>query len=228
MGVIEQIALWIVDVMKALGYPGLVFMMALESMIAPVPSEIVMPFAGFLVAQGRFSVPGGIIASSLGTLIGSLISYYMGRFGGYPLILRFGRYLLLDKEHLDFTIRWFDRRGEVTIFVARFIPVVRHLISLPAGVGAMNIVKFSFYTLLGGTMWNTVLLIAGMWLKEQWGLIHEYSHEIDYIVLAAMVIVGTWWCVRQIRRRRLKARAPGDLGREEAQDAREVVRQDRG
>ncbi len=204
MGVIEQIALWIVQVMDMLGYTGLVFMMALESMIAPVPSEIVMPFAGFLVAQGRFSIAGGIVASSFGTLMGSLIGYYMGKVGGYPLIMRFGRYLLLDREHLDYTVRWFEKRGDITIFVARFIPVVRHLISIPAGVGSMNLAKFSFYTVLGGTMWNTILLVAGMWLKEQWGLIHEYSREIDYVVLGAILVIGTWWFVRQIRRKRLQ------------------------
>lgn len=134
MGVIEQIALWIIQVMDLMGYTGLTLMMALESMIAPVPSEIVMPFAGYLVAQGRFSLVGGIVASSLGTIIGSLVGYYMGRLGGYPLILRFGRYLLLDKEHLDFTMKWFERRGDITILISRFIPVVRHMI-IPDGSG---------------------------------------------------------------------------------------------
>ena len=207
MGVIEQIALWIIHVMNMLGYAGLTIMMALESMIAPVPSEIVMPFAGYLVAQGRFSLIGGIVASSLGTIIGSLIGYYMGKLGGYPLILRFGRYLLLDREHLDFTVSWFERRGDITILISRFIPVVRHLISLPAGVGNMNLMKFSIFTIIGGTIWNTILLVAGIWLEERWEIIHEYSREIDYVVLGAMVIVGTWWFMRQLKRRRTKARS---------------------
>jgi membrane protein DedA with SNARE-associated domain len=205
MGVIEQIALWIVHVMNLLGYTGLAFMMALESMIAPVPSEIVMPFAGYLVAQGRFTLLGGILASSLGTMVGSLIGYYMGKLGGYPLILRFGRYLLLDKGHLDFTMKWFDRRGEITILISRFIPVVRHLISLPAGIGSMNLVRFSIFTLVGGTVWNTFLLVCGIWLEERWALIHEYSREIDYVVLAVMMIVGSWWVYRQLKRRRLSS-----------------------
>ena len=202
MGVIEQIALWIIQFMNLMGYAGLFLMMALESMIAPVPSEIVMPFAGYLVAQGHFSLPGGILASSLGTIAGSLIGYYMGKLGGYPLILRFGRYLLLDKEHLDFTMKWFERRGEVTILVSRFVPVVRHLISIPAGIGSMNLARFSLFTLIGGTIWNTILLVAGIWLQERWKIIHEYSHEIDYVVLAVMIVVGVWWVQRQLRRRR--------------------------
>jgi membrane protein DedA with SNARE-associated domain len=202
MGVIEQLALWITHAMDALGYTGLIFMMALESMVAPVPSEIVMPFAGFLVAQGRFSLVPGIAAASLGTILGSLIGYYMGRLGGYPLVLRFGRYLLLDKGHLDFTISWFEKRGELTIFVARFIPVVRHLISIPAGIGSMNLVRFSIFTIIGGTIWNTFLLLCGIWLEERWSVIHEYSREIDYVVLAAMLVTGVWWVQRQLRRRR--------------------------
>ena len=205
MGVVEQIALWIIQVMDLMGYTGLIFMMALESMIAPVPSEIVMPFAGYLVAQDRFSLVGAIVASSLGTIIGSLAGYYMGRLGGYPLILRFGRYLLLDKEHLDFTMKWFERRGEITILASRFIPVVRHLISIPAGIGSMNLGKFSLFTLIGGTIWNTILLVCGIWLEERWKLIHEYSHEIDYVVLAVMIVVGAWWVTRQLKRRRAPA-----------------------
>jgi membrane protein DedA with SNARE-associated domain len=206
MGVIEQIALWIIKMMNLMGYAGLTFMMALESMIAPVPSEIVMPFAGYLVAQGRFTIAGGIVASSLGTILGSLIGYYMGKLGGYPLVLRFGRYLLLDREHLDFTVRWFERRGDITILVSRFIPVVRHLISIPAGIGSMNLFKFSVFTILGGTIWNTILLVAGIWLEDRWELIHHYSREIDYVVLAAMTITLAWWFSRQLKRRRMKAR----------------------
>ncbi|HPO15287.1 MAG TPA: DedA family protein [Candidatus Hydrogenedentes bacterium] len=201
---IEQIALWIEHIMEVLGYPGLVLMMALESMVAPVPSEIVMPFAGFLIVKGTFSIAGGIIASSLGTILGSLISYYMGKWGGYPLVIRFGKYLLLDREHLDFTVRWFEKRGEITILICRFIPVVRHLISIPAGVGNMNIIKFSIYTLVGGTIWNTILLFAGIWLKDHWGIIHEYSSQIDKIVVAILVIGGVWWVWKQLQRRKAK------------------------
>lgn len=202
---IEQIALWIEYIMEVLGYPGLVLMMALESMVAPVPSEIVMPFAGFLIVKGSFTIWGGIVASSLGTIIGSLISYYMGKWGGYPIVIRFGKYLLLDKEHLDFTVRWFEKRGEITILTCRFIPVVRHLISIPAGVGNMNIIKFSIYTLIGGTIWNTILLFAGIWLKEHWHIIHDYSSQIDKVVVVILVIGGAWWVWKQLQRRKAKA-----------------------
>lgn len=196
------VALWIEHVMEVMGYPGLVFMMALESMIAPVPSEVVMPFAGFLIVKGHFTVLGGVVASSLGTILGSLISYYMGKWGGYPLVVRFGRYLLLDKSHLDLTVRWFERYGEITILTCRFIPVVRHLISIPAGVGNMNLVKFSIFTLIGGTIWNTFLLWAGIKLKENWGIIHQYSSQIDKVVVVILVIVGSWWLYKQLTHRK--------------------------
>lgn len=199
---VELIAEWITGVMQAMGYPGLVFMMALESMIAPVPSEIVMPFAGFLVAQEQFTFLGATLASSLGTLIGSLLSYYLGKWGGYPLILRWGRYLLLDEHHLQYTVRWFEKRGDMTILICRFVPVVRHLISIPAGVGNMNILKFSLFTLIGGTIWNVILLAAGVKLREHWGIIHEYSHEIDYVFVAVLLIAGVWWVWKQLARRK--------------------------
>lgn len=201
MGIVEHVANWITAVMGATGYPGLVLMMALESMVAPVPSEIVMPFAGFLVAQGRFTTLGAVVASSLGTWIGSIASYYMGRWGGYALVLRWGRFLLLDRHHLEMTVGWFEKRGEITIFVARFIPVVRHFISIPAGVGRMDLWKFSLYTVVGGTIWNAILLFAGIKLQERWELIHDYTREIDYAVAALLLLCGGWWVWRRLRRR---------------------------
>lgn len=207
---VEHIAEWITGIMAALGYPGLFFMMVLESMVAPVPSEIVMPFAGFLVVRGQFTFVGATIASSLGTLVGSLISYYMGKWGGYPLVLRCGRYLLLDEHHLALTVRWFEKRGEATIFVSRFIPVVRHLISIPAGVGNMNLLKFSVFTVIGGTIWNVILLVAGIKLGERWEIIHEYSHQIDYVFIAALVLAGGWWVWRQLSRRRNAQAKPAE------------------
>ena len=187
--------------MSALGYPGLLIMMALESMIAPVPSEIVMPFAGFLVVEGQFSFLGAALASSLGTLLGSLLSYWMGKYGGYPLIYKYGKYFLLEREHLEYTVSWFEKRGDIAVLICRFIPVVRHLISIPAGVGKMNIVRFCFFTLLGGTTWNVILLCAGVKLGQHWDIISKYSHELDYVVVAVLCVVLAWWVRKQWKRR---------------------------
>jgi len=187
-----------------LGYAGLTVMMALESMVAPLPSELVMPFAGFLVVQGDFTFLGAVVASSLGTIIGSLIGYYMGFFGGYPTVTYLGRYLLLDREHLEFTAKWFEKRGELTVFISRFIPVVRHFISIPAGVARMNLLHFCAFTLIGGTIWNTFLLVLGMKLRERWEIVHEYSKQIDIMVIILAVVVIVWWVRKQLARRKAK------------------------
>ena len=187
--------------MDALGYLGLAFFMALESMVAPVPSEAVMPLAGFLVQSGKMTWTGAIAASSVGTLLGSLVGYAMGRYGGYPFVLRWGKYLLLNKGHLDLTARWFNRRGGATVFVCRFIPVVRHFISIPAGVARMPLGRFAAFTLVGGTIWNSILLVAGYFLKDRWKTIVHYSHLIDYVFVAAVVVFVVFWARKQLRRR---------------------------
>ena len=195
---------WVEAAFNQIGYCGVVFFMALESMILPVPSEVVMPCAGFLVTTGKFTFIGAVLASSLGTIIGSLIGYYMGKWGGYPVVEYFGKYLLLDKEHLEYTHRWFEKRGELTVLITRFVPVVRHLISIPAGVAEMNLLRFCAFTLIGGTTWNTILLVVGMKLKENWTVVSHYSHEIDYVVVAGLVGIGIWWIRKQLKRRKEK------------------------
>ena len=139
---VEQLAVYFTYIIEQGGYWGAGFLMMLESMVVPVSSELVMPFVGFLVAEGKFSSIIAISATSLGSIVGSLVSYCMGYYGGRPLVLKVGRYLLLNREHLEWTERWFARHGSWTIFVSRFIPVVRHLISIPAGFGRMRIAPF--------------------------------------------------------------------------------------
>lgn len=202
---------WVKNVLLAMGYPGLLFLMALESMIAPIPSEAVMPLAGFLVAEGQMTWTGAIVASTLGTMLGSALSYYMGRWGGYPLVVRYGRYLLLDQHHLAATTRFFDKRGDITIFVARFIPVVRHLISIPAGVARMPIGKFMLYTTIGGAMWNFILLWAGYVLQHRWEVIGHYSHQLDYVVVGLLVVGGGWWVWQRLRSRRRPSAVPENV-----------------
>lgn len=183
------------------GYPVLFILMALESMIAPVPSEVVMPFAGFLAANGRFSIIGVTIVSGLASVFGSLISYWVGVFGGRRFILRFGKYLLLDEGHLAWTEQWFRKHGDKTIFISRFIPVVRHLISIPAGIGRMSMKKFIAYTFIGATMWNVFLAWLGMLLKERWELIHNYSAQIDVVVIALLALLVVIFIYKHVKKR---------------------------
>ncbi len=202
---IEFLVDLLTKVISTIGYLGIAILMALESMVTPVPSEVVMPFVGYLIAQGKFSFLTAAMVSAIGCLIGGLISYYIGYYGGNILVKKVGRYLLLDEGHLIWTENWFKKYGEKTIFASRFIPVVRHFISIPAGIGKMNITKFSAYTLVGSFMWNSILIYAGIKLGENWGLIHKYSTKID-IVLIAIIILGLGYYVWRIYENYFKKR----------------------
>lgn len=195
MGLTEWLVAIIVTFIRDTGYISVFILMILESMVAPIPSEAVMPFAGFLIVEGKFSFAGVILVSTLGSIVGSLISYYVGYYGGRPLVERFGKYLLLDKHHLDLTEKFFNKRGDATIFICRFIPIVRHLISIPAGIGKMNIFKFIIYTVVGAGLWNTFLTYVGYVLKNNWQEVMKYSHVIDYVVLGILfllILYGIW------------------------------------
>jgi membrane protein DedA with SNARE-associated domain len=185
----EVLASWISE----LGYLGVFLLMVAESMILPVPSEGVMPFAGFLAAQGRFTMAGVALASSAGSLVGSWLSYGLGFYGGRPLLRRWGKYLLLHEEHLVWSERFFERYGQGAILLGRLVPVVRHLISIPAGMASMPPLKFTTYTLLGATAWNMFLAWVGYELGERWHLIHEYEGYFDAAVLSLVFGLGAYW-----------------------------------
>jgi len=187
--ILSVIATLAINITSYLGYPGIFVLMAAESMVIPLPSELVMPFAGFLVSTGRFNFALAIIASTLGSLAGSLISYWLGAYGGEKIVIRWGRYLLLDTEDLKQTEKWFAKRGDITIFIGRFIPVVRHLISVPAGIGKMNLKKFIAFTLSGAACWNTILLILGYLLGVNWEYIRKFS-EYFSLPLAGLIILA--------------------------------------
>ncbi|MDR0843261.1 MAG: DedA family protein [Acidobacteriota bacterium] len=191
--------------MKKIGYPGVFLLMTMESMVFPVPSEAVMPFAGFLIAEGKLTWIGVIVASTCGSIIGSLVSYFMGAWGGKPFIDRFGKYLLLDREDLALTERFFGRYGSATIFVSRFIPVVRHLISIPAGTGRMPLLPFTVYTVIGAAMWNAVLTVIGYYLKQNWAEVMEYSHTIDIVVVVFLVAVVAFFAWKHVGRKRAQS-----------------------
>lgn len=201
MGITEFLVEHIVRFIDAGGYPSIVLLMALESMIAPVPSEAVMPFAGFLISAERFSFLGVTLASSVGSIIGSVASYFMGSYGGRPFVTRYGKYLLLSEKDLAWTERFMEKYGPIAVFFGRFVPVVRHLISIPAGVGRMRFVPFLVYTLVGATMWNMFLAWLGYTLEQHWELIGTYSGPIDAVVVG-LIIIGIGFFVWSHLRRR--------------------------
>jgi membrane protein DedA with SNARE-associated domain len=192
MGITELLVEHITAFIDQTGYTGICILMVFESMIAPVPSEAVMPFAGFLIADGRFTFAGIVFWSTVGSIIGSLLSYVMGAYGGRPVVERFGKYLLLDRHHLDLTEKYFAQYGEITIFVCRFVPVIRHLISVPAGMGRMPLLKFCVYTIVGAGLWNAFLTWMGVKLQQNWSSIMHYTHAIDKVIVVALVVVMIW------------------------------------
>jgi membrane protein DedA with SNARE-associated domain len=197
----EKISEIAVKVLDTTGYVGASFLMALESMIAPVPSEAVMPFVGFQVADGKWNLWLAIGSTSVGSIVGSLLSYWMGYYGGKPLVLKAGKYLLLNQHDLELTENFFHKRkGSWTIFISRFIPVIRHFVSIPAGMGRMPLTPFLVMTFIGATIWNTFLLICGMKLREQWPVIQKYSHQVDIIVVAAILAAVVWFVYSRRKR----------------------------
>ncbi len=208
MGIVHNIFAYLaklsMTIIHALGYPGIVILMAMESMVIPLPSELVLPFAGFLAAQGLMNVWLILLFAVIGTLLGSLISYYVGYYGGNKMILKYGRFAFLDEEDLLKTEIWFKKRGEITIFFSRFIPVVRHIISIPAGIGKMNIKKFILYTVLGGAIWNGILIYAGYWLGSNWEAVRKNTEIFSWIVGGLLILAAIYFVYKHVKRKKVK------------------------
>jgi membrane protein DedA with SNARE-associated domain len=206
MSITEILANFFSNIIYEIGYVGVMVLMAMESMIFPVPSEAVMPFTGFLVYEEKFSWIGVFIFSTLGSIIGSSISYLMGLYGGRAFILKYGKYFLLEKEHLEITEKFFSKYGEITILISRFIPVVRHLISIPAGMARMNFMKFIIFTTIGASAWNMFLAYVGYILKSNWKEIMKYSKVFDLIVILAIFLLSVYFLYKQFKKSKQKGK----------------------
>jgi len=186
----------------AYGVPAVFVLMLLESMGVLIPSEAISPFAGYLVSVGKMSFFEAAVAGILGNLVGSWIAYFIGRWGGRELWFRYGRYVGVREHHLRVAEKWFDRYGELTVFISRCLPVVRTFISFPAGTASMNFAKFTFYTLLGCIPWVFALTYFGYVLGENWETIGDYLHLLDYAVALAFVAGAVYLLWRWRRSRR--------------------------
>lgn len=183
------LSVWIVGVIATLGYGGIVLLMAIESACIPLPSEVTMPFSGYLVETGRFGLQTVAIAGAFGCLLGSYVAYYVGASGGRRFLERYGRYVLIAPHELEIADRFFLRWGSAAVFFSRLLPVVRTFIALPAGVARMPIVPFTIYTLAGSYLWCLALAYAGMKLGEHWSALGPYFHRFDGAI-AALIVVG--------------------------------------
>ena len=201
---VEMLGRFVIAVISQAGYPGIVLLMGIESACIPLPSEIIMPFSGYLVYTGRFKLAWVALAGAVGCNVGSLVAYYVGALGGRPLAEKYGRYVLVTRHDLELADRWFARYGDWAVFFARLLPVVRTFIALPAGVARMNFLRFNIYTFLGSLPWCLALAYAGLKLGERWTILRQYFHRFDTAILILIVIAGAWF-VRNRWKNRLRA-----------------------
>jgi membrane protein DedA with SNARE-associated domain len=211
--VVEHLVVFVIAVISAMGYAGVVLLMAIESACIPLPSEIIMPFAGYLVFRGEMSLQGAALAGAIGCVAGSIPAYYLGMLGGRPLIERYGKYLLVSRRELDLADRLFQRRGQWVVLAGRLLPVVRTFIAFPAGVSRMPMGKFVVYTLVGSYPWCLALAWIGMKLGQAWHSdprFRELYHRFELVIVGGMALAVVWFVwhkVREARRARSGAGA---------------------
>jgi membrane protein DedA with SNARE-associated domain len=202
--IIAPLAAFIIWTISSLGYAGIVFLMAIESACIPLPSEIIMPFSGYLVFTGRFDLVWVATAGALGCNVGSTIAYALGAYGGRRVIERWGAYILLSRRDLEMAERFFARYGSVTVFVSRLLPVIRTFIALPAGIARMPLAKFQIYTFLGSWPWCFALAYIGMKLGEQWEsdpTLRDFLHRFDALIVGVVVLGFAWYVWRHWQHR---------------------------
>ena len=191
----HELITWLVNTIGAMGYPGIFLLMAMESSVIPIPSEIVMPPAGYLAQQGKMHLGLAILSGTAGSLVGAYANYFAAHYLGRPLVLKYGKYVWITEEKFAKVETFFHRHGEISTFIGRLLPVIRHLISLPAGLAGMNHLKFSLYTLLGAGIWVTILTWIGYFIGEKQELIMKYSHQalIGVIIFSTRLIAFYVW-----------------------------------
>ncbi len=188
----------IIQIIDSTGYAGIFVLMALESANIPVPSEIIMPFSGYLVFQGKFNLLWVALWGAFGNLAGSVISYYLGFFGGRVFLEKYGKFLFITKHDLDLADKWFQKYGTITIFASRVLPVVRTFISFPAGIARMNIWKFSVYTFGGSFIWSYFLAYVGVITGENWTILEGYFRKFDWAIVLLGILFIIWWIGRHL------------------------------
>jgi membrane protein DedA with SNARE-associated domain len=206
--VIEQIVGWLAGfttaVIVTLGYPGIALLMAIESACIPLPSEIIMPFAGYLVSQGHFTLLGAATAGAIGCNLGSVVAYAAGQYGGRPIALKYGRYVLIDAHDIDKAEIFFARYGDWAVLIGRMLPVIRTFIAFPAGVARMPLLRFHIFTFIGSWPWCFALAWVGMKLGEAWDSdprVKAVMHSLDVVIVVAVLAAAGWFVWHKTRKR---------------------------
>ncbi|MGA9851822.1 MAG: DedA family protein [Gammaproteobacteria bacterium] len=196
---IALVAGFIISTISVLGYGGIVLLMAIESACIPLPSELIMPFSGYLVYRGEMQLWLVGLTGAVGCVLGSLLAYWVGARGGRPLVEKYGRYILVSHHDLDVADRWFNRHGEIIILIGRLLPLVRTFIAFPAGVARMALAKFTLYTFIGSFIWCWALAWIGLRLGEHWDTLGPWFHRFDTVIVILVVLGFIWYLWRHLR-----------------------------
>jgi membrane protein DedA with SNARE-associated domain len=200
---LDGIAGWSVNVMETIGAPGAGLLVALENLFPPLPSEVILPLAGFTASQGNFSLAGAIFWTTLGSVVGAIALYWIGAaLGRRRLRVIVDRMPLVDLHDLDRTEDWFNRHGKPAVFFGRMIPVFRSLISVPAGIERMSFLAFILLTTAGSLIWNTIFVLAGYYLGQNWHIAEQYAGIFSRIVVGTTAVFLMWWVIKRVQRDR--------------------------
>lgn len=191
------------EVVRSFGLSGVAALMLLENLFPPIPSELVLPLAGFFVSRGELGFAGALLAATAGSLVGAFVLYGIGRFGGRPLVLRYGRLLRVKESDLDRADGWFDRYGAWVVLLGRLVPGIRSLVSIPAGMSEMPLVRFSMLTASGSFLWNSLLIGAGWYLGQNWQRVGALVGPVSNVILAAALAAAVGLAVRWWWRKRV-------------------------
>ena len=198
----EQISQAFLSFIDQFGYFAVVLLMAMENACIPIPSELILGFAGYLIFAERMTFTGAIIAGMIGGMLGSIFAYVIGSSKGREFVDKYGKYFLIKKSHVDLAQNWFDKYGIKAVFFSRMLPVVRTFISLPAGFAHVNLKQFLFYTFLGSLPWTALILFAGMKLGENWKYLLELGHEASVAFIVIIFIIIFVWYIKKKKRTR--------------------------
>lgn len=201
--IIEAISGWALQIIDQSGYFGIFILSALESAAVPIPSEIVVPFSGFLAQQGRFVFWILVILISLANLAGGVLIYWISRLLGRPVLERLGKYVLISRHDLSEAETLFRKHGPKFVFIGRLLPVIRTFVSIPAGLAKMNFLKFSFYTYFGSLPWNFALALIGFKAGENWNIILPYFRRFDFVIIGGVIVLIFWYIYRHIKGRHI-------------------------
>lgn len=201
--IIEPILDFVTFVISNLGYPGVIFLMILDSAMIPIPSEIILVFSGYLVTTGTFEPISVILAGSFGNVVGSIMTYYFGLKFGRLFVLRFGKYFFIKENHLEYTEKLFQKYGDKISFLGRLLPAIRTYISLPCGIAKMNLFKYSVYTFFGSIIWNTMFTYIGIQLGSNWQDIDNYSIYLEIVTVCVIVVFVIWFITKMLKKRNL-------------------------